>query len=393
MAASIRKTFSLLSSGSFRLLRTHSERQFHLAAVRTMPAHDAAFEQAKERLKTLSEDPGNQVKLKMYGLFKQATVGKCNAPKPGMMDLVGKAKWQSWNELGSMSQDDAQKAYINVVESLVAEEQGSSSAEASGDGGKYKQIKVTREGKVFKILLNRPTKKNAINYEMYREWIDALNEASQDKSVSIAVVTGAGDYYCSGNDLANFANIKPSDIGKMALDAREILREFVGTFIDFPKPLIGLINGPAVGVSVTTLGLFDAVYASDRATFHTPFTVLGQSPEGCSSYVFPKLMGSAKANEVLLFNKKLTAQEAKERNLITNIIPENSFQKESDAMMQGYSKLPPKSMTTSKNLIREVEKKKLHEVNEKECDLLVERWQSDECMNAIMAFFTRKSNL
>lgn len=51
------------------------------------------------------------------------------------------------------------------------------------------------------------------------------------------------------------------------------------------------------------------------------------------------------------------------------------------------------SMTTSKNLIREVEKKKLHEVNEKECDLLVERWQSDECMNAIMAFFTRKSNL
>ncbi|XP_067652846.1 enoyl-CoA delta isomerase 2-like [Haliotis asinina] len=393
MAASVRRTFGLLSSASVRLLRSHSERQFHLAAVRTMPAHDAEFNQAKDKLKTLSEDPGNEVKLKMYGLFKQATLGKCNAPKPGMWDMVGQAKWQSWNQLGDMSQDDAQKAYINIIESLVAEEKGSSTTEASGDGGKYTQIKVTREGKVFKILLNRPTKKNAINYEMYREWIDALKEASQDKSVTIAVVTGAGDYFCSGNDLANFANIKPSDIGKMALDAREILNEFVGTFIDFPKPLIGLINGPAVGISVTTLGLYDAVYASSRATFHTPFTVLGQSPEGCSSYMFPKLMGAAKASEVLLFNRKLTAPEAKERNLITSVIPESSFQQETDTMMQEFSKLPPKSMTTSKNLMREVERQKLHDVNAKECDLLVERWQSDECMNAIMAFFTRKSNL
>ena len=71
-------------------------------------------------------------------------------------------------------------------------------------------------------------------------------------------------------------------------------RKFVAHFIDFPKPLIAAVNGPAVGISVTIMCLFDMVYASDKATFHTPFMELGQSPEGCSSFMFPRIMGPAK---------------------------------------------------------------------------------------------------
>ncbi|KAH3775462.1 enoyl-CoA delta isomerase 2-like isoform X1 [Dreissena polymorpha] len=356
-----------------------------------MGAYDAEFSKAKERLGALKEDPGNDVKLKIYALFKQATIGKCNAPKPGMLDMVGKYKWNAWNDLGNMSQDEAQKQYIQLVDSLAGTEPQPSTDSQSRADNKYKTLLVTNTAGVFSITLNRPAKKNALNIQMYEELIAALKEASVDNSVVIATLTGAGDYFCSGNDLSNFMNIDPKNIEAMAVKAGDLLERFVSAFIDFPKPLIALINGPAVGVSVTVLGLFDAVYASDRATFHTPFSQLGQSPEGCSSYTFPRLMGPAKANEMLLFNKKISAAEAFSRNLVTSVIPDDVFAKETQAKIDTISKLPRESMSYSKVLIRNAEKATLHSVNKEECRVLIGRWQSQECMNAIMSFFSSKT--
>ena len=66
--------------------------------------------------------------------------------------------------------------------------------------------------------------------------------------------------------------------------------------MDFPKPLIAAVNGPAEGISITIMGLFGLIYAWDKATFHTPLMELRQSPERCSSFMFPRMMGSAKVH-------------------------------------------------------------------------------------------------
>ncbi|XP_059178229.1 enoyl-CoA delta isomerase 2-like [Physella acuta] len=376
----------------FRLFNLENKsRLIHTTSSCLRPAHDKDFEKAKERLNKLKEEPGNDVKLKIYGLFKQATQGKCNVPKPGMMDLVGKAKWSAWNELGSMSQDDAQKAYINLVDQLAKDEGSEAVEEVKGPGVQYEGLKITRENKIFHIQLNRPKKKNAITWQMYKDIGLALKEAAKDDAYSIAVITGAGDFYCSGNDLSNFANVTPDKIAEMANKGKEVLLEFVDAFIEFPKPIIALVNGPAVGISVTTLALCDVVYATDLATFHTPFSQLGQSPEACSSYTFPKIMGYAKASELLLFNKKITAYEAKERNLIADVFPNDVFLKETTSRIQEFAKCAPQSIRLSKVLNRSSELQLLKKVNKEECELLEERWQSKECTDAILAFFTRKS--
>lgn len=351
------------------------------------------FNHAKAQLGALKKDPGNEVKLKIYALFKQATQGPCNTPKPGMLDFVNKAKWDAWKSLGNVSQDEAKQDYINLISSLVAAEGPAQvAAKPAGSAAAFETLLVTTEDNITTIRLNRPTKKNAITVEMYNEIVKALELAGKDDSV-ITVLTGNGDFYCSGNDLNNFTNIPEGGIEKMAKDSGELLRGFVKAFIDFPKPLIGVINGPAVGVSVTLLGLFDVVYATERATFHTPFSQLGQSPEGCSSYTFPKMMGAAKASEMLLFNKKLTAAEACERGLVTEVFPDSSFQTEVWTRLKAYAQLPPNSLALSKQLIRMVEKERLHAVNDQEVERLVERWLSDECMNAIMSFFQAKAKL
>ncbi|XP_072014091.1 enoyl-CoA delta isomerase 2-like [Amphiura filiformis] len=394
MAAYMRRGVLLFKQGQqIRMANSIASRRLLHHSVRLWAVSDTEFQAAKDRVGTLTQDPGNDVKLKMYALFKQATIGPCNAPKPGAFDFVGKAKWSAWNDLGQISQDDAKQTYVDLINDLLAKEGGGSTVETAATEGAFEGIKVTTENGVCTIMLNRPHKKNALTLQTYEEIGQALETAGQDNSVVVAVLTGTGDYYCSGNDLNNFMNVDPSNMKQMAKEGGVILEKFVNAFVDFPKPLIGAINGPAVGVSVTTMGLFDVVYATDKATFHTPFSSLGQSPEGCSSYVFPKIMGSAKANEVLLFGRKLTAQEACDNGLVTAVFPDSTFKAEVQKRIEQYSKLPRNSMRLSKNLIREVERDTLYKVNKAECTLLVERWTSEECIQAIMAFFSEKSKL
>ncbi|NXO01754.1 ECI2 isomerase, partial [Rhinopomastus cyanomelas] len=366
----------------------------HMTAA-TMQVSQKDFEKAQEQLKLLKKDPGNETKLKLYALFKQATEGPCNSPKPGMLDFVKKAKWDAWNALGSLSQDSARQKYTELVLSLVSAESAAQKKDASPEEGRhdgYETLIVTTKNNITKIMFNRPDRKNAINHQMYREGVKALEEAGRNDS-TIAVITGNGDFYSSGNDLNNFTNIQPGEIEKMAKDGAVLLRDFVDHFIDFPKPLIAVVNGPAIGICVTVLALCDIVYASDRATFHTPFSQLGQSPEGCSSYLFPKIMGLAKANEMLLFNKQLTAAEACAWGLVTEVFPDRSFQKEVWRRLEAYASLPKNALAVSKQLLRNTEKEKLHEVNSKECEALKKRWLSDECINAIASFFQKKSKL
>ncbi|XP_049730956.1 enoyl-CoA delta isomerase 2 isoform X1 [Elephas maximus indicus] len=366
--------------------------QMHMSQT-AMRASHKDFETAVNQMKLLKKDPGNEMKLKLYALYKQATEGPCNMPKPGVLDLISKAKWDSWNALGSLPKETARQNYVELVSSLSSPEsssQGKPGADSKQPG--YETLVVTSEDGITKIMLNRPTKKNAITTQMYQDIVLALEAAGKDDS-TITVLTGNGDYYCSGNDLNNFTDIPPGVIEEQAKNNAILLRNFVGCFIDFPKPLVAAVNGPAVGISVTLLGLFDIVYASDRATFHTPFTHLGLSPEGCSSYTFPKIMGPAKAAEMLIFGKKLTAREACAQGLVTEVFPDSTFQKEVWTRLKAYSKLPPNAMRTSKQLIRNVEREKLHATNSEEISALQGRWRSEECTNAVMNFLSRKVKL
>ncbi|XP_043833741.1 enoyl-CoA delta isomerase 2 [Dromiciops gliroides] len=357
-----------------------------------MRASQEDFERAKRQVKDLKEDPGNEVKLKLYALFKQATEGSCTSPKPGMLDFVNKAKWDAWHALGSLPKDTARQNYVDLVSNLVSSQSLSQEKISNGGKSEYETLLVTREGNITKIMFNRPTKKNAINSKMYDEIMLVLEAAGKDDSL-LTVFTGNGDCYSSGNDLSQAMNILSDELEKIIKESTVKLRKFVDHFIDFPKPLVAVVNGPAVGISVTLLGLFDIVYATDRATFHTPFIQLGQSPEACSSYTFPKIMGPAKAAEMLIFGKKLTAREAYAQRLVTEVFPDSTFQKEVWTRLKAYSQLPPKAMMSSKQLLRSFEKETLHKVNLEECTLLYERFFSNECLNAIVNFANKKSKL
>ena len=136
------------------------------------------FENAKKDLTLLKTDPGNEAKLKIYGLFKQATTGPCNTPKPGLLDVVGKAKWQAWKDLGQMSKQHAEKAYVEFVSGLLRSENpnynpanqsvtSASTSTSTPTSGKYTEFLTSIEhGNIFKIMFNRPKKLNSFSSDV-----------------------------------------------------------------------------------------------------------------------------------------------------------------------------------------------------------------------------------
>jgi len=164
----------------------------------------------------------------------------------------------------------------------------------------------------------------------------------------------------------------------------------VDAFIDFPKPLVAVVNGPAIGIGCSHLGLCDLVFAEAGATFVTPFTALGQSAEACSSYTFPKIMGPAAASEMILFNERISAATAKDAGLVGQTYAKSDEQKVWDKI-ETYSQNPAKSLLYSKALVRtEEERAHLKKVNRAEGERLRERWASEDCFNAIANFMSRK---
>ncbi|KAJ1408543.1 ClpP/crotonase-like domain-containing protein [Ochromonadaceae sp. CCMP2298] len=260
-------------------------------------------------------------------------------------------------------------------------------AEKSPDEG-YKNIIVDYVGEgVVKLILNRPRKKNAFSKKMYAEISHALNAFSADASVKVVMITGAGDFYSSGNDLSNFSQLMHPL--SMAKAARHTCDTFVSSFINIDKPLIAVVNGPAIGIAATTLGLCDRVYASDKAYFKTPFAELAQSPEGCSSYTFPSIMGEAVAHEVLWESRQLSAREAADIKFVYKVGSAGEIEVEAMAYCKTLA-ADTKDPAAQRWVTPEL-KLKLQAVNQEELDVLQRKWISSECFVALASFLEKKN--
>ncbi|KAG7395843.1 Enoyl-CoA delta isomerase 2, mitochondrial [Phytophthora boehmeriae] len=347
------------------------------------------FERSLALGKTLPPLSDNAAKLEMYALFKQAKQGTNASPRPGMLDFVGRAKWDAWSKLGDMSQDDAKLKYIAIIEELAAKNGAAEQDEDLDIAGASNDLQVeVSEAGLLTIQLNRPSKFNAIDIAMYEGIMKAMESSKAQNQVKAVLLKSSGDYFSSGNDLSMFtSNPDGLSLEAMAEKGAVLLENVVNTFITYPKPVVAAVQGPAVGIAVTILALCDLVYLKETATLHTPFTSLGQSPEACSSLLFPRIMGSARANAMLLLGEKLSAKDALDTGLATEVFGAAEFDAKVQEKLELLLSRYPQAIQRSKALIRSPETvKELQEVNHRECATLKELWLGPECMDAILKF-------
>ncbi len=179
---------------------------------------------------------------------------------------------------------------------------------------------VSHRDGVTTLTMNRARQLNGWTTPMLQALLEAFDAAAADPAVRALVLTGTGRYYCAGVNLGGALQVgHPREVHEMI---RTHNQRIFDAFIDFPKPLVAAVNGPAIGAAVTTATLCDVLLAAPAATFSTPFAALGVPPEGCSSVVFPRLMGPEAAERMLAKEGwQPTAQEAHAAGLVSEVVP------------------------------------------------------------------------
>jgi enoyl-CoA hydratase/carnithine racemase len=192
----------------------------------------------------------------------------------------------------------------------------------------YEQITTELADGILTITLNRPERLNAWTAVMGRELIEAFDRADADDEVRAIIVTGAGRGYCAGADLA--AGGETFDYAARAAEG-SLLTEPVGgvprdnggqftlRIFSCAKPVIGAINGPAVGVGATMTLPMDVRLASDDARMGFVFARRGIVPEACSSWFLPRVVGISRAMEWVSTGRVFSAQEGLDAGLLRSL--------------------------------------------------------------------------
>jgi enoyl-CoA hydratase/carnithine racemase len=246
-------------------------------------------------------------------------------------------------------------------------------------------ISVSQAGKVLRLRMNRPDKKNALNRVMYLTLAEEIERADRDPDIRVITLSGTGDAFSSGNDVADFLDGRPMDADNPAV-------RFLFAISQARKPLLAGVNGLAVGIGVTMLLHCDLVYATEEATFQLPFVNLALVPEAASSLLLPRLIGHHRAAELLFLGNKFNAQVAREMGLVNAIHTKGSLAGAIEGIATALAAKPPASLQLTKELMKgEAFKDAVLGRIKEETACVNRQLRSDEAREAMEAFLQKRA--
>ena len=188
----------------------------------------------------------------------------------------------------------------------------------------FKTILFEQENHIAKITLNIPETRNALNLDMRVELLEVFRQISDDDSVKVVVMTGAGKAFSSGGDIRTME-------GLTAIATRVRLKKgqrMIKAMLELEKPIIGAINGVAAGAGVSIALACDILIASEEARFALSFVRIGAIPDLGSYYFWPLRVGIARAKELMFTGDMIDAREAERIGLVNRVVPPEKLEEE-----------------------------------------------------------------
>jgi len=212
-------------------------------------------------------------------------------------------------------------------------------------------VLASLDGNALRLAFNRPERLNALTTEMVHELIDQVERAHRDPAVRAITLTGTGRAFCAGADLAPSGPAQPDALPDLTLvDAANRL---VLAMRAVPKPVIALVNGPAVGVGSSIAMAADLAFASSAAYVKLGFDAIGLLPDGGGTAFLPAAVGRSRALRIALLGDRITAEEALDWGIFARLWPAEDFATEAKDAVTKLANGPTLGFAATKLAINE----------------------------------------
>ena len=184
---------------------------------------------------------------------------------------------------------------------------------------------IKRDGPIVRLTLNKPERNNALDLAMVQALVAAATSCDQDDTVRCLVPTGTGRMFCPGGDIEPFASAG-DDLPKLLSEGASTLHLAMTRLARMAKPLVILVNGPAAGAGFSLAMAGDIVIAARTAHFTAAYGALGLTPDGGMTWLLPRLVGLRRAQEIILSNRRVPAEEAVSIGLISRTVDDDRLE-------------------------------------------------------------------
>ncbi len=247
-------------------------------------------------------------------------------------------------------------------------------------------VLTSRDGAVLTITLNRPDAYNAFTRELHAELHQVLSDEAADPEVRAVVVTGAGKAFCAGQDIREFREL-PGPIGT-ALE--ETYHPNVRALRALAKPVIAAVNGAAAGAGLSFAAACDVRVASDAAVFVPGFIGIGLVPDAGGTWFLHRLLGYARAFEWMSSNRRLSAADALDWGLVSEVIPAADFETRVAEIAATWAAMPTRAVAASKRLFDRAYEANLDEQLAHEAEEQGQATGTDDFREGVDAFLEKR---
>ena len=245
---------------------------------------------------------------------------------------------------------------------------------------------------VATVQLNRPQTLNAWNAQLGADLLEAMQRVAADDGARAVLVTGAGRAFSSGADLRDVGGGDTTPDGRP--DVYRTLTEryhpIMQAIREMPKPVIGAVNGPAVGIGCSLALCCDLIVAAESAYFLLAFVNIGLVPDGGSSLFLPTRVGMTRASELSMLGERLPAARALEWGLINRVVQDAAFDAEVSALAARLAAGPTRSYAGTKRQLNNWLYSRMSEQLELEAQIQREMAASDDFLEGAMAFAQKR---